>query len=265
MQILGISGKAGSGKDFIADNILGPLGFRRWSLAWHFKVWLSSIGKCTYEEAYHTKPPQVRSLLQRAGDNDSQPIYGHLVWCRVAHNWMRCVAEHWGVERFVIPDVRYKHEVAFIQRVGGKVLRIAADSRVSQNKLTPEQRLHRSEIDLDDCRDFDGIIDNEFRLATWSDGSETQIHVPVSYLDGQVRMYLDKWGWSSGGNQQQSQGMAREAGGQARAGEPEALFDFDPARDDIERIRDALRDSLDNGPCREKRGVIVTYRYRQAG
>jgi hypothetical protein len=164
IQVIGLSGKAGSGKDYIAANILTKhYGYVPFSLAWHIKTSLIGKSACTYEEAFRTKPPRVRHLLQQEGTESGRDIYGEDIWLHTAYAWMQLIYEQWGIVRFVIPDVRFPNEVEYIQRNGGKVLRVIAPQRVADSPLSMEARLHRSETALDDypLDNFDGLLDND--------------------------------------------------------------------------------------------------------
>lgn len=162
IQVIGVSGKAGTGKDFIAQNILRPIGYYQFSLAWHFKVWTVGKGTGTHEEVFVTKPPHVRKELQLEGTERGRHAYGDDVWCNTTAEWLNVLHEHWGINKFVIPDVRFPNEVRFIQNTfGGKVLGIHAPTRAESSSLTPEARLHESETALDDFVGFDAIINNE--------------------------------------------------------------------------------------------------------
>ena len=164
MQIIGISGKAGSGKDYIASKIVTPhYGYVPFSLAWHIKTGLIGKGMATYDEAFITKPPHVRHLLQQDGTENGRDVYGMDIWLDTAYAWMRLVYEQWGIARFVIPDVRFPNEVEYIQRHGGKVIRILAPQRVQNSPLSLEARLHRSETALDEypLDNFDALLDND--------------------------------------------------------------------------------------------------------
>ncbi|TFH49103.1 MAG: hypothetical protein E4H01_04970 [Lysobacterales bacterium] len=161
MNIVGISGKAGSGKDFLAKTVFAPAGFKSWSLAWHFKVWLAGQGQATYEEVFHTKPPHVRDLLQQEGTERGRNVYGENIWCDTAAMWITLLHEVWGADRFVIPDIRFPNEVAMVQRLGGKVIRLCAPERVATSSLLAEARAHPSETALDNYMDFDLIVFND--------------------------------------------------------------------------------------------------------
>jgi len=168
IEIIGISGRAGTGKDYITQNFYRPLGYFQFSLAWHFKVWLVAKGEATYEEVFVTKPPHVRKMLQLEGTEFGRLKYGEDVWCQSVLTWMRLFSDSWGVNKFVIPDVRFPNEVDFIQSHGGKVYRIVAPYRAENNTLSPEARQHISETALDDypLDSYAGLIYNDPEFAS---------------------------------------------------------------------------------------------------
>lgn len=164
IKVIGLSGKAGSGKDYIASRIITPkYGYVPFSIAWHVKANLVGKGALTYEEAFITKPPHARHLLQQEATESGRDIYGQDMWLRAADSWMRTIYESWGIQRFVLPDVRFPNEVEYIKKMGGKVIRIIAPKRVAQSPLSDEARNHYSEVALDEypLDNFDGIIDND--------------------------------------------------------------------------------------------------------
>lgn len=165
INIVGLSGHAGSGKDYIAQHYILPLGYVQWSFAWHFKVWLIGKGEATYEEVFHTKPPHIRKLLQEEGTERGRMVYGENVWCNTAKVWMETLSDNCGISNFCIADIRFPNEVEFIQSLGGKVLRIVAPERSKNSSLTPEARMHISETALNDYERFDGYIFNDPQQA----------------------------------------------------------------------------------------------------
>jgi hypothetical protein len=164
-SVLGLSGKAGSGKDYIFEHFLRPVGYHRWALADHFKIWIVGKGEATHEEVFLTKPPEIRKLLQEEGTERGRNVYGESVWVNTAFAWFRLLNETWGINKFLISDIRFPNEVEAVQNAGGKVFRIHAPGRVVKNKLTPEQRLHISETALNDYTKFDDFIYNDFEFA----------------------------------------------------------------------------------------------------
>lgn len=184
ITVVGLSGKASSGKDYITDKIFKPLGYHQWSFAWHFKVWLAGKAEATYEEVFHTKPPKVRKLLQEEGTERGRNLYGENIWINTTEQWFKTIQEHWGVDKFIIPDVRFPNEAEAIQRMGGRVFRIEAPHRAANNNMTPEARQHISETALDGWQHFDGYIFND------PDHAET-VSMQVSSLLGESLVVPD--------------------------------------------------------------------------
>ena len=162
-KVIGLSGHAGTGKDYIGTNYLKPLGFHQFSLAWHFKIGLVGKGIATYEEVFTTKPPHVRKALQEEGTEKGRMVFGDDIWCNTVYSWFRLLDESWGINKFYIPDVRFPNEVDFIKKMNGHVFRIVAPEREAKSGLTEAARQHISETALDhyNHEDFDGIINND--------------------------------------------------------------------------------------------------------
>jgi hypothetical protein len=52
VKIIGVAGRAGSGKDTLYEHVLKPRGFLRWHMILHDKIWLVSTGRVTWEEGF---------------------------------------------------------------------------------------------------------------------------------------------------------------------------------------------------------------------
>ena len=161
IQLIGLSGKSGVGKDHVA-RLLEPLGYKPFSLAWHLKVHIVGTNEATYNEVFKIKPPRVRTLMQQVGTERGRDVYGDDVWLNHMWTWMRLFGEHWGISKFVIPDVRFPNEARFVQDQGGLVFNIMAPERNAQNQLTQEQRQHLSETAMDAYASYDDILYNDF-------------------------------------------------------------------------------------------------------
>lgn len=161
-MIVGISGKAESGKDVVASRLVQAHGFTRHAFADAIKVAYfdatfggASIdtdkGKIAWVDA-NKHHAAVRSRLQEIGQarRAEDPDY----WVAQVWAWQ---SAH-GIEGLVIPDVRYKNEAEAIKRRNGLVIRVERPGH--GNQLTPEQRAHTSECDLDDYEGFDLILGN---------------------------------------------------------------------------------------------------------
>jgi hypothetical protein len=162
VSVIGLSGTAGSGKDYIAQNyFIKPRGFFDVSLSWHFKVSVVAKEEATYEEVFDTKPPEVRKLLQSLGTELGRNVFGEDIWVKHTFVWMALMNKNWGINKFIIPDIRYPNELTNIQNVGGVVYRVISDKR--HRELETSTLQHSSEISLTDDMDiYDGIIYNYF-------------------------------------------------------------------------------------------------------
>lgn len=159
ITLVGLSGYAGSGKDYIATNYFRDrYGFFNVSLAWHLKVECVAKGKATYDEVFNTKPPRVRKLMQIMGTEQGRNVWGEDIWVNTTFSWIKIFNEDWGINKFVIPDVRFPNELDAIHSVGGKVYRIISDR---DSDLTEKAKQHASEKSLtDDMNIYDGKILN---------------------------------------------------------------------------------------------------------
>lgn len=161
MQVLGISGKAETGKDYTAKYLCDTAGFVPFSLAWHFKIWIVGQGLATYDEVFVTKPPHVRKLLQEYGTEKGRVLYGENIWCDTTTAWLKLLGETWKHDKIVIPDIRFPNEVEMVRKLGGRVIRLSAPQRVANSRLSLEAREHISETALDGYEPFDWVLDND--------------------------------------------------------------------------------------------------------
>jgi hypothetical protein len=169
MKVIGLAGRSGVGKSTLSATYLRPLGFMEVALADEIKIRAIATGVATYEEVFvGSKPPHVRTWLQEEGTERGRQVFGEDVWVRALFARLRKVSETWGVDRFVVTDVRFVNESNFIRSQGGLVLRVDAPGRNRGNGMTEEQRLHPSEVDLDRLtdNDFDGLVLNDTEYET---------------------------------------------------------------------------------------------------
>lgn len=167
-QVIGISGNAGAGKDYVFDHFFKPKGYFRFALADHFKIWAVGRSLLTYEEAFITKPPHVRHIMQQAGTEEGRDIYGVNIWLDTTAAWLTHLNNTMGITKFCITDARFPNEVEYIQNeLQGKVLRIDAPDRVAQNKLSDDARKHPSETALDGFDKFDYLLNNRMDRTWW--------------------------------------------------------------------------------------------------
>jgi len=173
LMIIGISGKMGSGKDYVCQYLINPLiqnkSYLQVSFADQIKVNVMTKCDVSFSDVYVNKTNETRTLLQQEGTERGRDIFGKDIWIKYLHNWI-LVYKSRGIQCFVCPDVRFKNELEYIKSQGGIVIRINAPKRNLQ-RLEHESggdknikdilQSHISECDLDNYNYFDLIIDND--------------------------------------------------------------------------------------------------------
>lgn len=191
IQMIGISGKMGVGKDYIVNEFLLNKGIPTLVLAYADFIKFDAIAKRgkTYEQVMITKDEETRGVLQRLGTELGRQIYGEFVWVNLVINTVRLHYERSGIKRFVFIDNRFPNEVDFIKQFG-KIIRIKAPKRnhikllaESKGDITVYAKLagHASETALDDMPDknFDFVLNND---PEDSENTATQMNMFLAQL-----------------------------------------------------------------------------------
>lgn len=178
MRVIGLSGKAGHGKDTVAQVLLSlyeDYGLQRRALAdalkediadlllqqdsgWGLQVWqaVGQVDRLAFINAIKHEP-EIRSLLQAYGvaQRKARPDF----WIQRLFTW----AEEQEVKALVVPDVRFTNEADAIRSKGGLVVRVVRP--FYNNGLTAEQRAHSSETELDNYPYFAFTLFNDGALS----------------------------------------------------------------------------------------------------
>lgn len=144
IEIIGIHGKAGSGKDYFAEHVLKD--YFVISNADHFK--LEYVGKqiFTFEEVFDTKPPEVRKALQLKGTEEGRNVFGEDIWVNILEAQINIINRRNKIRKFVIPDVRMDNEAIWVRDNGGIV--IAIESNRVHSNMNSEAKAHSSEAGI---------------------------------------------------------------------------------------------------------------------
>lgn len=158
IQVIGMSGRAKSGKNYLARHALLPMGFFPLALANHFKVDAVVRDGAPLDEVFFTdKSDEVRDMLQRRGTEEGRHVLGEDIWIRTTEAWIAAaVAAGW--HRFVITDLRFKNEADWVNTLGGRVVRVTG-----RGGLEGPLAFHPSETDLDDYAGVMTLLDNSPR------------------------------------------------------------------------------------------------------
>ena len=105
MEVIGLLGYQGVGKNYIAENILNEILPKENTLimafADHFKIDCINKHNVEFNKIYLNKDIESRKLLQRVGTEEGRDIYGDDIWVNVLESWMR-VYNNRGIKRFYI-------------------------------------------------------------------------------------------------------------------------------------------------------------------
>jgi hypothetical protein len=151
LRIVGISGKAGAGKDYVGQ-YLRRYGFQNVAFAWPLKAECVKQKVGTFEECFNTKPPHVRRWLQDFGVSmrELEPDY----WVNQLDTLIRTLHSQGGLNSFAITDMRFWNELDYVRRNGGKLVRIEhGDRPYPLAGLTASS--HISETELDGYKGWD--------------------------------------------------------------------------------------------------------------
>jgi len=176
LEVIGLSGKLGTGKNYIAEEILPLILPKKNTLyiafADHLKITVSAQSRTKLSEFYGSKTPEIRTLLQNDATKNGRNKFGQDIWLNVLENWLHLfMTNGTNIERVIITDCRFKNEADWINSFKNKILiRIHAPDR-NEERLQKESKkdnamymkisTHISETALDDYSDaFDLCVDN---------------------------------------------------------------------------------------------------------
>ena len=173
MELIGLLGHQGVGKNYIAEKILIKFLDTKPTIilafADHFKI--DSIGKhnLEYEKVFHKKDYETRKKLQIIGTEEGRDKYGEDIWINIMHNWIKILNSR-GIKRFIITDVRFQNEANWIKSLNGIIIKIEAPNRY-MNRVVDEAGkdtdkikdiiLHPSEKNIDEIKNYDICLKND--------------------------------------------------------------------------------------------------------
>lgn len=158
VTVIGMSGKARSGKNYLAYHALVPLGYIPLSLAMPFKADALARFGLPIEEVLGEagKSDETRHRLQQMGTEEGRNVYGEDIWIDTLTAWMRWFYDN-SFRNFVITDVRFPNEAQWVQNWhGGRLVRVVGRGE-AENAQAKE---HISETALDEWLEWDLVLDN---------------------------------------------------------------------------------------------------------
>lgn len=162
MKVIGLTGRAGTGKDTVADRLVSHYGFVKCSFAGPLKAMLKAIGVDCENRETKELPHQVfgvspRRMAQTLGTEWMRNSVVQDGWIRLAEQFVQQVQDVQGV---VFQDVRFENEATFI-RSQGTLIHI-------EGRMVEAVAAHESEKgivfrDVDRCLLNNKTIDVAFR------------------------------------------------------------------------------------------------------
>jgi dephospho-CoA kinase len=180
MKLIGLSGKLGSGKNYIAEKIIAPY-FKD-----KYNILIIGFGDqvknelyardllLTYDLLYDNKTFESRKKLQEYATEHGRDKYNHDMWIRGLDMQIETFCKRSPKEVLVIIcDVRFLNEAEYIKSKNGIIIRIEALQRTESRYWKEASnnhdkydsiRKHMSETNLDTYK-FDYVINNDIESA----------------------------------------------------------------------------------------------------
>lgn len=143
--LIGLIGKARSGKDTAADALQREFNLHRYAFADPIKDMLEVVFGDKFRHGDREQPiswlgKSPRQLMQTLGTEWGRDLVHQDLWQLLAHQ--RWLAKRASGQGMVVSDVRFPNEVRWIQEQGGLLIEItrpdveAVNQHVSENSLT---------------------------------------------------------------------------------------------------------------------------------
>lgn len=170
--IIGLSGKIGSGKNYIAEKILYNMLTKRGknvsiiAFGDYLKMMCYTYDNIPYEKLFINKDEDTRKILQTRGTDarkSDDNVFIKMLECNMKILFDR------NTDVIIVTDVRFNNEVDFLKSKNSILIRINAINRTI-NKMRDECgtentlsiSTHKSETELDNYNGFDYIINNDY-------------------------------------------------------------------------------------------------------
>ena len=172
--LLGIHGKARTGKDTIANYLVQNQGFIRNGLADPVKRAAQQIFMLTDEQTWNDEFKEVvipywgmspREMFQKVGTEGGRMVFGNDVWIK---RWTYHYTTYKDVTNYVVSDIRFQNEADYIRSLGGIVIHVTREG--ARSLLVGDTHKHASEVTLP-------VHSNDFVIV--NDGSKAALYAKL--------------------------------------------------------------------------------------
>ena len=130
MKLIGITGKARSGKDTVARMLFAQHAFTRIAFADPLKLAAQQMFGLSKEQTWgdHKKEEIIpywgmspRQMFQLLGNEAVKPVFGADIWIK---RWSMSYVIFRDTDDVIVPDVRFDHEASHIRSLGGVIVEV---------------------------------------------------------------------------------------------------------------------------------------------
>ena len=177
--LIGLSGKAGSGKSTVGDYLTGAHGYVQFAFAGALKEVVCLAFGFSEEQFYGSRKEAVdprwgvspRWCLQWLGTEVFRSRWPD-IWIRHLRQEILEFLSLNGQRPVVVTDVRFKDEAAALKKMRGVLVRL---ERHEDHRLEAGATEHLSETDLDGWEGWNHVIDNNGTLQDLADMVEVML------------------------------------------------------------------------------------------
>lgn len=147
--VIGLTGRARSGKDTVAEYLVADHGFKQVAFAGLLKEAAGLLFGLSYDQLHGGLKEVVdpywgrspREILQLMGTESFRCVFGDDFWVKALE---RRVGQ---AEKVVVSDVRFDNEAEWVRAQGGQVVRLVRDSAEAVRSHVSEAGVHESLVD----------------------------------------------------------------------------------------------------------------------
>lgn len=152
-KLIGITGKARSGKDTVARYLWERYGYTRIAFADPLKSAAQQMFGLSHEAAWNDDLKETvipywgmspRQMFQLLGTECVKPHFGNDIWIKRFCLSANALPE----DDIVVPDVRFEPEARFIRESGGVIIHLFREDTMSVNPHVSEAGIHAKEQDF---------------------------------------------------------------------------------------------------------------------
>lgn len=150
-KLVGITGKAGAGKDALASELVMQFAYTKLSFAFYLKRMLSSLpfmealnadDRVWKEKVHSFYKASPRMMMQTLGTEWARQMVNPEIWIKLAQYQIENKQMLLNKKAFVFSDLRFENEAQWIRSAGGVLVHIKRDNlqevrqHVSENQVT---------------------------------------------------------------------------------------------------------------------------------